>query len=63
MKIWEYVSIVFLGLFSMGNIDELADSFTNIGAYGTSTSSAGELFFFMMVFLLVATLTIAYLKS
>lgn len=63
MKLIEFVTIVFLGIFSMGQIDSLAESATDIGAYGVGTGTIGELFFYMLVFLLVAVVSRSYLAE
>lgn len=60
MKLIEFVSLLFFGLFAMGQVDNLADSATNIGAYGVSTGSIGELFFFLLIFFFVALTSRAY---
>lgn len=62
-KVWETVAIVFLGLFAMGNIDGVADSVKDVGAYGTSTGSAAELFFFLFVFFVVVLVLRAYFSE
>jgi len=60
VKLIEMVSIVFLGLFAMGQVDNLSSSMTNIGAYGTGTGSVGELFFFLIIFLVIVLVSRAY---
>jgi hypothetical protein len=60
VKLIEMVSIAFLGLFAMGQVDKLASDLTDIGAYGTSTGSIGELFFFLIIFLVIVLVSKAY---
>lgn len=60
VKVWEMVSIVFLGLFAMGNIDGVASSSFDVGAYGTSTGDIASLFFFLFVFAVIGIVVRAY---
>jgi hypothetical protein len=47
--VWRYISITFLGLFALGNIESLGSSAKDIGVYGTSTGGVVEIFFFLVV--------------
>jgi len=60
VKVWEMVSLTFLGLFAMGNIDGLSSSAKDVGAYGTATGSAAEILFFLFVFAVVAIVIRSY---
>jgi len=47
-------------LFAMGQVDTLSSSMTDIGVYGTGTGSVGELFFFLIIFLVIVLVSRAY---
>lgn len=53
MKVWELVSIVFLGIFAMGNISEVGLSLKDVGSFGTSTGDAAGLLFFLFTFAVI----------
>lgn len=63
VEVWEMVSVVFLGLFAMGNIDNIASSSLDVGSYGTSTGEIGGLFFFLFVFAVVAIMIRSYFSN
>lgn len=60
VKVWEMVSIVFLGLFAMGNIDNISSSSLDVGSYGTSTGDVAGLMFFLFVFAVIGIVVRAY---
>jgi hypothetical protein len=62
-RVWELVTLTFLGVFTMGNIDSLTSSVMDIGAYGTSTGDAVNLMFFLFVFLVIAVVSKNYFSS
>jgi len=62
VKVWEMVSIVFLGLFAMGNIDNISSGSLDVGAYGTSTGYIAGLMFFLFVFAVVAIVLKSYFE-
>lgn len=53
MRVWELVSIVFLGLMAMGNIDSVDVGLMDVGSYGTGTGDAVSLMFFLFVFAVI----------
>lgn len=62
-KLWEMVSLTFLGMFAMGNIDSVADGAKDVGSYGVTTGSVAELLFFLIVFIVIALIMQSYFRD
>lgn len=62
-KLWEVVTLTFLGSFAMGNIDTLTSGTKDVGSYGVTTGTIGELVFFLAVFMVIATIWKMYLSN
>ncbi|MFB6226294.1 MAG: hypothetical protein ABEJ02_02995 [Candidatus Paceibacteria bacterium] len=62
-KLWETVTVMFFGALAMGNIDQLSNSVKNIGVYGTSTGSAVNLFFYLLIFAVMVLVLRSYLEK
>lgn len=62
-RTWELVTLTFLGMFTMGNIDSLTETAMDVGVYGTNTGDAVNLMFFLFVFLVIAVVSKNYFSS
>lgn len=59
----ETVTVGFFGLLAMGSIDKVASGLKDAGTYGTTTSGAVELFFFLIVFSVIVLVFQNYLSK
>lgn len=62
-KLIEMVTLTFLGMFAMGNIDKVADGAKDVGSYGVTTGTTAELLFFLVVFIVIALIMQSYFRD